>query len=167
LSEPSLERLVRCPLPLPALLLSDIARCGAGGRSRCGPPGPPGARGPPRSDCARCGPALCDDPANPATERSSGLGFGPALTESALDITAVFELRDELGLGGLSLSGGGVGGNTLRFNGGSDCCRARLLNSGFTRLLAAYDIFSSGLSSLAASTLFILFNSAPVKPVNV
>jgi hypothetical protein len=154
-------------LLLPALLRSDVDRCGAGGSSRCAPAGPPGTRGPPRSDCARCGPVLCDDPANPATERSSGLGLGPALTESALDITAVFELRDDLGLGGLSLSGGGVGGNTLRFNGGSDCCRFRLFSSGFTRLLAAYDIFSSGLSSFAASTLFILFSSAPVKPVNV
>lgn len=163
----SLDLLGGARPPEPALLLSDPALEGCGGISLPAPLGA-GCLGPPRSDCALCGAARCDDPANPATLRSKGFGFGPARTESARDMAAVFELREDPGLdGGLSLSGGGVGGNTLRFIGGSDCCLLLLLRSGLTRLLAAYDILSVGLSSFAASTLFIRFNSEPVKPVNV
>jgi hypothetical protein len=55
----------------------------------------------------------------------------------------------------------------LRFGGGSDCCRFLDRRSALTRLLAAYDILASGLSSLAAAlTLFCRLISAPVNPVN-
>ena len=47
-----------------------------------------------------------------------------------------------------SWSGGGVGGKTLRFCGGSDCCLDLLCRPTLTRLLAAYDIESGGRSSM-------------------
>lgn len=47
----------------------------------------------------------------------------------------------------LSFSGGGVGGKTLRFVGGSDCCLL-LWRLGLTRLVAAKEILSAGRSSL-------------------
>jgi hypothetical protein len=52
----------------------------------------------------------------------------------------------------------------LRFIGGSDCWRALLWSSGLTRLVAANDSFSSGLSSVAVLPIFLI--SAPVNPVN-
>ena len=80
-------------------------------------------------------------------------------------------------------SGGGVGGNTLRLRGGSDCCL--LLDSpGLTRLAAAYEMFSGGLSSLPSDLMVLActmlapnrlqrqevltrFISEPANPVNV
>lgn len=62
-----------------------------------------------------------------------------------------------------SASGGGVGGNMLRLMGGSDCWRALLWSSGFTRLVAANESFSSGLSSFATWLTFLI--SEPAKPV--
>ena len=47
-----------------------------------------------------------------------------------------------------SWSGGGVGGKTFRFTGGSDCCLDLLCRPTLTRLLAAYDIVSAGRSSM-------------------
>lgn len=54
---------------------------------------------------------------------------------------------------GLSFSGGGVGGNTLRLLGGSDCCRL-LCSPGLTRLLAANESASVGRSSFASMVTF-------------
>ena len=49
----------------------------------------------------------------------------------------------------LSVSGGGVGGNTLRFSGGSECWRVRMLRFFCTRLLAPYEMCSGDRSSSA------------------
>ena len=77
-------------------------------------------------------------------------------------------LSPELSLpeGLFSDSGGGVGGNVLRLIGGSDCCLTRLCKLGLTRFVAAYESFSSGLSSLAPDVVVIFLISAPVNPVN-
>jgi hypothetical protein len=68
-----------------------------------------------------------------------GIGLGPLRTEAPRLIGA-----------GLSFSGGGVGGKTLRLFGGSDCCRL-LCRPGLTRLLAANERDSDGLSSLTSA----------------
>ena len=68
----------------------------------------------------------------------AGVGFGPFRTEAPRLIVL-----------GLSFSGGGVGGKTLRPTGGSDCC-LRLCNPGLTRFVAANEILSAGLSSLVS-----------------
>jgi hypothetical protein len=120
-----------------------------------------------RSDSVRRGrddvPEFVDDlRSKPATLRSRGRGFGPARTDSAR--LSVFGLSG-VSAAGLSDSGGGVGGKTLRLRGGSLCWRYLLLMSVRTRLEAAYEIFSSGRSSLAASGAFIFLISAPAKPV--
>ena len=46
----------------------------------------------------------------------------------------------------VSFSGGGVGGNTLRCIGGSDCCLERLCRFGLTRFEAAKEMDSGGRS---------------------
>lgn len=66
----------------------------------------------------------------------AGMGLVPLRTDAPRDICC-----------GLSFSGGGVGGNTLRPFGGSDSCRL-LWIPGLTRLVAAYEMFSGDLSSL-------------------
>ena len=47
----------------------------------------------------------------------AGMGFGPLRTDAPRLILLLDDLSD------FSDSGGGVGGKTLRFRGGSDCCR--------------------------------------------
>jgi hypothetical protein len=71
-----------------------------------------------------------------------GIGLTPFRTEAPRLI-----VPDEVDF---SDSGGGVGGKTLRFNGGSDCCRL-LWRPGFTRFVAAKDKLSAGRSSLTSA----------------
>lgn len=72
----------------------------------------------------------------------AGMGLGPLRTDAPLLSWA--------GACVFSASGGGVGGKTLRPMGGSDCCRL-LERPGLTRLVAAKETFSGGLSSLTSS----------------
>ena len=65
----------------------------------------------------------------------------------------------------LSFSGGGVGGKTLRWIGGSDCCLDRLCRFGLTRLEAPKDMDSGSRSSgfrPAAACKAAFFVSGPV-----
>lgn len=67
------------------------------------------------------------------------MGLGPLRTEAPRLMGG--------GPEGFSISGGGVGGKTFRFRGGSDCCLL-LARPGLTRFAAAYERFSVGRSSL-------------------
>lgn len=58
-------------------------------------------------------------------------------------------------------SGGGVGGNTLRFSGGSDCCRVRLLRFLRTKLVAAKEMPSRSWSAVLSITIGLHWFSAP------
>lgn len=80
---------------------------------------------------------------NAATLRSSFCGFGAEgrdwwklllFVEPVLSVDMRL-LADEPGRS--MISGGGVGGKTLRWMGGSDCWRDRLTRPGLTRLRAA------------------------------
>ena len=64
-----------------------------------------------------------------------------------------------------SASGGGVGGNMLRLTGGADCCLVRLGRSVLTRLEAANEIVSRGLSSVPVPPSAFFLASEPAKPV--
>lgn len=56
----------------------------------------------------------------------------------------------------------------FRLTGGSDCCLDLLCKFGFTRLEAAKDMLSRGLSSrLVSAGVAFLFASEPAKPVKV
>lgn len=106
----------------------------------------------------------------------AGTGFTPLRTEAPLLSWPLLD-PDKL----LSDSGGGVGGNTFRLRGGSDCCLL-LDKPGLTRLAAANERFSAGRSSFASdvfpacfgvSTIRIwlsvsltFFISEPANPVN-
>lgn len=57
-------------------------------------------------------------------------------------------------------SGGGVGGNTLRFSGGSDCCRVRLLKFLWTRFVAAKETPSRSSSAALSMTIGLHWFSA-------
>lgn len=66
-----------------------------------------------------------------------------------------------------SWSGGGVGGNILRWTGGSDCCLDLLCNPGLTRLVAPNDMDSGGRSStLLFRAAALACDSALVEPAN-
>ncbi len=71
----------------------------------------------------------------------AGMGLGPLRTEAPRLMPL-----------GLSFSGGGVGGKTLRPDGGSDCCLL-LCRLGLTRLVAANEMLSAGRSSLDSAFL--------------
>lgn len=97
-------------------------------------------------------------------------GRGPDLTELArADIgggLAAGEVFTVASCGRTSsVSGGGVGGNMLRFTGGADCCLALLGRSVLTRFEAAKEIASRGLSSLPAPPAAFFFASEPANPV--
>ena len=64
-----------------------------------------------------------------------------------------------------SASGGGVGGNMLRLTGGADCCLVLRGRSVLTRLEAAKEIESRGLSSFPVPPRAFFFASEPAKPV--
>lgn len=75
---------------------------------------------------------------------SNGFGLFPFRTD-APRLTILPAVLDPESV--RSDSGGGVGGKTLRFRGGSDCCRL-LDRPGLTRFAAAKERFSIGRSSL-------------------
>ena len=67
-----------------------------------------------------------------------------------------------------SLSGGGVGGNMLRWTGGSDCCLDLLYRFGLTMWEAPYDMELGGRSStLLLIAAACAFASAPAVPARV
>ena len=105
--------------------------------------------------------------------RVKGSGLRPAFTDAARPVIAGLDEGADpdveplaVGLDG-SASGGGVGGNIFLLTGGSDCCREREARPGFTRLDAAKEIPSGGLSSfpLVGGIMDAFFASEPANPV--
>ena len=96
----------------------------------------------------------------------------PLRTESAREVSGEGTdgglVRVVISDGRCSASGGGVGGNMLRFMGGSDCWRDLLERSVRTRFEAAYEIFSGGRSSrIVSGGGMVLLFSGPAKPVEI
>jgi hypothetical protein len=58
-------------------------------------------------------------------------------------------------------SGGGVGGKTLRFSGGSECCRVRLLKFLWTKFVAAKEMPSRSSSAALSMTIGLHWCSTP------